>query len=155
MRIVRMKDAGRNFSYQWPDGSKEVYDCFVEYEATAEDGEHTVKIGFGNRHTYGRSRSRIVVFIDEHPHGEFLGADDFENSGEVLSEIKVPGEVGERICRYPDEAIPERYTLFDTVGLPLRVQASGVHRAWAVVANIADHKTLVALAGLRRLERER
>jgi len=45
--------------------------------------------------------------------------------------------------------------MFNIEGLPLRVQNSGVHRAWAVVANIADHKTLIALAALRRLERRR
>jgi len=154
MRIIKMKDAGRNFTYQWPEGT-EAYDHFVEYEATAEDGKHNVKIGFGKRYTYGRERIRVVIWIDDHPHAEFLGVDDFENSGEVLSEIKVPGDVGERICRYPDEPIPERYAMFNVEGLPIRVQGPGVHNAWAVVTNIADHRTLTALAALRRLERRR
>ena len=154
MRIIRIKDAGKNFTYQWPEGT-ETYDYFMEYIAMDGEGEHAVKIGFGKRHTYGRDRIRIVVWIDDHPHAKFLGADDFERSGEVLSEIKVPGDVGERICKYPDESIPERYSMFNVEGLPLRVQNSGVHRAWAVVANIADHKTLIALAALRRLERRR
>jgi hypothetical protein len=39
--------------------------------------------------------------------------------------------------------------------LPNRIQAPKVHNAWAVVANIADHKTLIALAVLKKLERER
>ena len=102
-----------------------------------------------------KKRIRVIIWIDEHPHAEFFGTDDYESSGEVLSEIKVPGDKGERICRYPDESVPERYSLFNVVGLPLRGQDPGVHRAWAVVANIAVHKTLVALAGLRRLERNR
>lgn len=80
---------------------------------------------------------------------------DVEQSGEVLSGISVPGEAGERICRYPDEPIPERYTVFNAEGLPLRIQGPGVYSAWAVVANIGDHITLVALAALRRLERTR
>lgn len=155
MHIARIKDAGRNFTYQWPDGTTESYDCFVEYVATAEDGEHIVKVGFGKRPVYGTDRIRVVVWIDGHPHAEFLGTDDFEKSGEVLSEIKVPGAVGERICKYPDEPIPERYSMFNVEGLPVRIQGSGVHGAWAVVANIADHKTLIALAALRRLERRR
>ena len=154
MRIIGIKNMGKNFTYQWPECT-ETYDYFVEYTAMDEEGEHTVKIGFGRRHTYGRDRIRIVVWIDDHPHAEFLGADDFEQSGEVLSEIKVPGDVGERICRYPDESIPERYAMFNVVGLPLRVQNRGVHQAWAVVSNIADHKTLITLATLRRLERRR
>lgn len=154
MHILRMKDAGRNFTYQWPEG-RETYNYFVEYIAMDKDGEHDVKIGFGERHTYGKERIRIVLWIDGHPHAEFLGADDFEQSGEVLSEIKVPGDVGEPICKYPDETIPERYAMFNVEGLPLRVHGSGVHGAWAVVASIADHKTLIALAALRRLERRR
>jgi hypothetical protein len=96
-----------------------------------------------------------VIWIDGHPQAEFLGADDYGKSGEVLSEIKVPGGRGERICRYPDEAIPERYGMFEVEGLPIRVSGSGVHGAWGVVVNIGDHKSMVALAGLRRLERSR
>jgi hypothetical protein len=148
-----VKDVGKNFTYQWPEGPETYY--FIEYIAMDEEGEHAVKIGFGERHTYGRDRIRIVIWIDGHPHAEFLGADDFEQSGEVLSEIKVPGDAGERICRYPDEFIPERYSMFNIEGLTLRVQNPGVHGAWAVVANISDHKTLIALAALRKLERER
>lgn len=154
MRVVRIEGAGRDFTYHWPEGP-ETYDYFMEYTMIAEDGEHNVRIGFGSRHTYGKDRIRIVVWIDEHPHAEFLGADDFEKTGDVLSEIKIKGNVGERICRYPDEPIPERYSMFNIEGLPIRVQGSGVHNAWAVVANISDHKTLIALAALRRLERIR
>ena len=155
MHVIGIKDTGRNFTYQWPDGSIESYDCFVEYVARAEDGQHDVKVGFGKRFAYGKDRVRVVVWIDGHPHAEFLGTEDFENSGEVVSEIKIPGTVGERICRYPDEPIPERYSMFHVEGLPIRIQGSGVHGAWAVVANIADHKTLIALAALRRFERMR
>jgi hypothetical protein len=45
--------------------------------------------------------------------------------------------------------------MFNTVGLPYRVDASGVHNVWAVVANISNHKTMIALAALRNLERIR
>jgi hypothetical protein len=107
------------------------------------------------RPTYGRDRRRIVVWIDNHPHVEFLGADDFGQTGEVLAEIKIPGDKGERMCRYPDEAVPERYAGLSVVGLPTRVSGPGVHQAWAVITNIANHSALVALAALRRLERER
>jgi len=156
MRIVKVKNVGKNFKFQWPTPvGSETYDYFIEYEAVAEDGKHDVRIGFCKREIYGKNRIKVVVWIDEYPHAEFLEADDFENSGEVLSEIKIPGDKGERILRYPEESIPERYAQFNVVGLPLRVQGPGVHKAWAVVANIADHKTLIDLAALKRLERER
>jgi hypothetical protein len=155
MHIVGIRDLGTNYRYQWPEGRPESYDYWVEYTALSEDGEHFVRIGFGKRHTYGRERARVVVWIDDYPHAEFLSADDFEKSGEVLSEIKVRGHRGERMCRYPDEPVPERYAMFNVVGLPVRVIAEGVHSAWAVVANIADQKAMVALASLRRYERAR
>ena len=154
MSIVGIKKTGKNFIYQWPEGA-ETYDHFVEYKTIYKDGEHNVRISFTKRYVYGKDRIRVVIWIDDHPHAEFLGADDFEKSGDLLSEIKVPGDQGERICRYPDEAIPERYAMFNVEGLPVRVQGPGVHGAWAIVANIAEHKTLITLAALRRLERER
>jgi hypothetical protein len=98
---------------------------------------------------------RVVVWIDDHPHAEFVGADDFDHSGDVLSEIKVPGDPGERICRYREEPVPERYAGLPVIGLPTRITGTGVHGAWAVMANVSDHRTLIALAALRRLERNR
>jgi hypothetical protein len=96
-----------------------------------------------------------VVWIDGEPQAEFLGADDFDRSGDILCEIKVPGATGERICRYREEPIPERYSGLPVVGMPTRVSGPGVHNAWAIVANIADHRVLFATAALRRLERRR
>ena len=154
MHIIGLADVRTKFEYQWPK-DKETFDRVVEYKALAKDGTHHVSIGFCRRPVYGKDRLRVVVWIDGHPHVEFFGADDFDKSGEVLSEIKVPGRRAERICRYPNEPIPERYNMFNAVGLPVRISARGIHNAWAVVANIADHKTMISLAALRRLERSR
>jgi len=155
MQIVNVQKTGADFTYRWPSGESEEYPQRIDYRAVAADGEHDVRIGFGTRTTYGRPRPRVVVWIDNRPHAEFLGADDFARSGDLLSEIKVPGEKGERICRYPEEAVPERYSGLPVVGLTTRVHGQGVHNAWAVVANVADHRVLFALAALRRLERDR
>ena len=155
MQILDVAAVGTRYMQSWPDGSREPYPHWIEYRALGEDGEHCVKIGFGTRPTYGRDRRRVVVWIDGHPHPEFLGADDFEQTGEVLAEIRVPGTSGERMCRYPEEPIPERYSGLSIVGLPRRVTGPGVHSAWAVVANVADHRGMFALAALRRLERNR
>lgn len=155
MQLLDLVATGVDHVYRWPSGKNEPYPHWVQYRAVAVDGAHDVLIGFGTRPTYGRPRRRVVIWIDGHPHAEFLGADDFNRSGDVLAEIKVPGEKGERICRYPEEAIPERYSGLPVVGLPTRVAGSGVHNAWAVIANVADHRILFALAALRRLERDR
>ena len=151
MQIVNITQVTPNYQFKWPKDTED-YPNSIEYRALADDGEHQIRIGFGSRHTYGRERTRVVVWIDNYPQAEFVGADDFNTSGEVLSEIIVPSDGSSRICRYPDEPIPERYTMFNTVGLPVRILAPGVHRAWAVAVNIADHKSMVAVAALRRLE---
>jgi len=152
MQIVNITRVTPNHQFKWPDGSTEVYPRSVEYRALADDGAHEIRIGFGSRYAYGRERPRVVVWIDNYPQAEFVGADDFDTSGEVLSEIIVPSDGSSRICRYPEEPVPERYMMFNTVGLPVRIKARGVHRTWAVVANIADHRTMVTIAALRRHE---
>jgi hypothetical protein len=153
MQIINVLQAGTDYPYKWPDGSTEIYQTWIEYEALAGDGKHKIKIGFCRRAVYNQERVRVTVWIDEYPQTEFFGADDFAASGEVLSEIRVHGDIGEVMCRYPDDAIPERYTIFNGVGLPTRVNAKGVHNTWAVVANVSDHRTMIALAALRRMER--
>ena len=155
MQLRDVINVGINYTYRWPSGYEEPYPHWIEYRAITTDGEHEVRIGFGTRHVYNQDRKRVIVWIDNYPHAEFLGADDFDSSGDVLSEIKVQGDPGERICRYPEEAIPERYYGLPIVGLPTRVAPPGVHNAWAVVTNIADHRTMFALAALRRVERSR
>lgn len=155
MQITNVLQAGTDYSFKWPDGSTEIYPNWIDYEAFAGDGTHKVKIGFCHRAVYGQKRVRVTVWIDEYPHAEFFGSDDFDASGEVLSEIRVHGKVGEVMCSYPDDAIPECYTIFNAVGLPTRVGARGAHKAWAVVANISDHRTMIALAALRRMERNK
>jgi hypothetical protein len=155
MQLLDVTAVGTDYAYRWPAGNLEPYPHWVEYRALAADGTHTVRIGFGTRTTYGRDRRRVVIWIDGHPHAEFLGADDFEQSGDVLAEIRIPGATGERMCRYPEEPVPERYAGLPVVGLPTRVSGPGVHNAWAVVASIADHRVLFALAALRRFERNR
>lgn len=154
MRLLDVVDAGTRYEYRWPE-DVERYPHWLDYSATAPDGDHRLRIGFCTRQVYGRQRKRVVIWIDGRPEAEFLGADDYERSGALLSELRVAGDPGERMCRYPDEPIPERYAAFTVVGLPTRVAAAGVHNAWAVLANVSDHQALAALAGLRRIERRR
>lgn len=155
MRILDVMAVGSDYDYRWPSGDIESYSHWIEYRAVGADGEHVIRIGFGVRAVYGSDRKRVVVWIDGRPQAEFLGADDFECTGDVLSEIKVPGNTGERMCRYPEERVPERYAGLPTVGLPTRISGSGVHNAWAVISNVSAHEVLSSLAALRRLERDR
>jgi len=152
MRILNILQVGENFSYGWPLES-ELFRHWIDYPACDEDGGHTVKVGYTKRKVYGGERERVIVWIDGHPQVEFFGADDFESTGEVLSEIRIHHNKGEKMCRYPSDSIPERYSHFTSIGLPTRVKGKGVHRAWAVLANISDHQSMIILAFLRRKER--
>ena len=70
------------------------YPHWIEYRAMATEGVHRVRIGFGSRPTYGRERKRILVWIDSHPQAEFLGADDFERTGESgIIKLRLGGPV--------------------------------------------------------------
>jgi hypothetical protein len=152
MQLLDVIGAGKKYKYHWPVGS-ELFDHWIEYRAKTGRGTQTVRIGFGVRQTYGQDRRRVVVWLNGRPSAEFVGADDFDNSGDVLAEIRVPGQKGERMCRYPEDAVPERYAGLPIIGLPTRVSGSGVHQAWAVIANVSDHRMLVALGALRETER--
>ena len=155
MQIVDLLQSGTDLEYKWPSGETERYHAWLEYHTISDDGGHEVRLGFGKRAVYGADRVRVVVWIDGYPHAEFFGTDDFDVSGDLLSEIKVQDDAGEHMCRYATDTVPDKYAMFSTVGLKMRVLGNGVRNAWAVVANIADHRALIELAALRRMERSR
>ena len=107
MRVKGLTAAGIDYEYTWPSGNIERFQAWIEYQGTAPNGDRLIRIGFGVRSVYGKERAHVVVWVDGHPQAEFLGADDFDASGEILCEIKIPGDPGERICRYPSEPIRE------------------------------------------------
>ena len=150
--VVRCMGAGKAWKHAWPDGTVESYD-WVEYEARGQDGMHKIRLGYGHRSAYGRVRVRVVVWVDQHPHAEFVAADDFEISGVVLSEIRIGRGRRIRMCPYPEELVPERYAGLNICALGSRVSGPGVRRSWAVAVNISDVRAMCALALLRRLER--
>ena len=156
MQLLDILRVTSNYSFKWPGGDEETYDVAITYLAVSDDEKHEITIGYGKRHTYGKDRRRVVVWIDGYPYAEFLAADDFHVTGEVLSEIKFYDEENEsiRMCRYAEDVIPQRYSMFKVDSLKRRVKGAGVHNAWAVVSNIADHLTMSYLASMRKYEKE-
>ncbi|MDL1971449.1 MAG: hypothetical protein LWW94_10915 [Candidatus Desulfofervidaceae bacterium] len=153
MQLLDILKVTKNYSYRWPGGDVERYEIAITYKAVSNDGEHEITIAYTKRNTYGKDRRR-VVWIDGYPYAEFLAADDFYVTDEVLSEIKFYDEENEsiRMCRYAEDAIPQRYSMFKVDSLRRRVNGAGVHNAWAVVSNIADHLTMSYLASMRKYE---
>jgi hypothetical protein len=160
-RIVKAKSSSQDgmmlidgafeYEYRWPSGNEEHYDqCFV-YQVESSGEVLSVRIGFGMRDTYGRKRRRVVVWINGYPQAEFLGADDYSDTRDTLCEIKIQTADGYRLCKYPSQRVPERYSDLLIVGLPTRVKAKGTHKAWAVLANESDHVAYIR-TGLLRME---
>ena len=153
MKITSFLGVKEDFEYQWFD-KIEIY-TMIQYIALDKDGKHEVQIGQTEREAYGLNRKRIVVFIDGYPYAEFVAADDYDKTGDLLSEIRLLQEDEYLdMCEYPEEGIPAIYANFNVEGLPNRIKAKGVHNAWSVVANISDHKAMISLAFLRKKEKE-
>jgi hypothetical protein len=153
MKVISFLGVKENFEYQWFD-KMEKY-TVIQYIATDDEGRHEVQIGQTERETYGLNRKRIVVFIDNYPYAEFVAADDFDKTGDLLSEIRILQKDGNfDMVEYPEEGIPPFYSNFTVEGLPNRIKSKGVRKAWSVIANISDHKAMMALAFLRKYERD-
>ena len=91
------------FDYHWPrkkgeEDKPELYDEAHEAEISMGGQEYRVQIGFTNRRTAGKDRRRAVVFLNDgrrmRPVVEFVGTDDFDQSGKMVSLIKIPNESG-------------------------------------------------------------
>lgn len=153
MKVVSFLGVKENFEYQWFDHTENY--TLIQYIALDDHGKHDVEIGHTERETYGLNRKRIVVFIDGYPYAEFVAADDFDKTGDLLSEIRLIQEDEYLdMCEYPGEGIPAIYANFTVEGLPNRIKAKGVHNAWSVVTNISNNKTMISLAFLRKKEKE-
>ena len=152
MKIVSFLGVKEDFEYQWFDTTEKY--TVIQYIAIDEQGRYEVQIGQTERETYGLNRKRVVVFIEGYPFAEFVAADDFDKTGDLLSEIRLLQEDDHMdMLEYPDEGIPSSYANFTVEGMPNRIKAKGVHSAWSVVANISDHKTMISLAFLRKKEK--
>ena len=84
---VELKSSSQ-FSHTWPNGRVEEYD--EAYEGTLANGKDSrqVRIGFTNRAAAGKLRRRAVIFFDRRPYVEFVGADDFDKSRNMVSVVK-------------------------------------------------------------------
>jgi hypothetical protein len=72
MQILNVLGAGTNYVHTWPDGSQEPYGVWIEYRALAPDGQHEIRICFGERPVYGQDRKRVLVLIDGRVIAEFV-----------------------------------------------------------------------------------
>ncbi len=104
---------------------------------------------------YRRDRLRVVVWIDGHPHAEFLGADDLRSRGKWWLRLKSPENEAKEFVVTPMNQSLSATPCSRWRGLNYGSGGKGVRGTWAVIPNVGNHETVIALAGLRRLERMR
>jgi uncharacterized HhH-GPD family protein len=136
------------FEFRWPD-SVERFDRGWEGRAIADGGRFTIRHGIGARHVYGRERPHSVTWVDGNPVVEGVGADDFDESGCLVSAIKGPDR---RVIRTPDR-LPASYERFRIVAHDEEVRAPYSRRALAVKIRADDVKGWTLYALLRQRDR--
>jgi hypothetical protein len=141
--------------YKWPE-TLEHYDRYDVYRGETQ-GEGTVFISLGwtmRRGAWGADRVYVVSFLSQRapqtPLAEFLAADDYAETGELIAVIR--GSDGGRRMYGPTQALPPAYAQFRIATYRDRVQARGAWNKLAVVAAETDTDAILnhALIQARR-----
>jgi hypothetical protein len=134
-------------SYQWPEG-RDRYSSYRVFMGTTRS-EGVVHIGLGEtvrKKRWGRDRKYVVAFLSsgspQKPLAEFLAADDYAKSKELLAVIR--GSDGGRRMYGPGDVLPEIYAeRFRTEMYDDRVDYPGVWKRIVAVAREDDHATML------------
>jgi hypothetical protein len=141
--------------YQWPK-TLEHYDRYDVYRGQAQpEGTVFISLGWAERHgAWGADRIYAVSFLTQRspqkPLAEFLAADDYAETGELIAVIR--GSDGGRRMYSPTQDLPPAYAQFRIATYRDRVQATGAWNKLAVVAAETDTDTILnhALIQARR-----
>lgn len=151
----RLVDQREGQVYQWPE-LLERYDRYDVYRGEAQR-EGTVFIALGwtvRRSAWGMDRVYVVSFLSQRgpqtPLAEFLAADDYAETGELIAVIR--GSDGGRKMYGPADDLPSVYAPFHITPYRDRVQAKGSWNKLAVVTAETDTDTILnhALIQARR-----
>src|SRR6266542_3564286 len=141
--------------YQWPE-LLEHYDRYDVYQGeTQREGTVFIALGWTVRcGAWGMDRIYVVSFLSQRapqtPLAEFLAADDYRETGELIAIIR--GSDGVRKMYGPAESLPPAYADFHIAVYRDRVQAKGSWNKLAVVTAETDTDTILnhALIQARR-----
>jgi hypothetical protein len=141
--------------YQWPE-TLERYDRYDVYRGeTQVEGTVFISLGWTVRpDAWGADRVYVVSFLSQRapqtPLAEFLAADDYAETGELIAVIR--GSDGGRRMYGPTGDLPPAYAQFRIATYRDRVQAKGAWNKLAVVAAATDTDAILnhALIQARR-----
>jgi uncharacterized HhH-GPD family protein len=89
---VTVDDASelQSFDFAWPEGP-EHFDRGWAYTASIGSMSFQARHGIGGREVYGRYRVHSVTWLDGQPMVEGVAADDYAQSGSLLSTLRIEG----------------------------------------------------------------
>ncbi|MEP7224962.1 MAG: DUF6884 domain-containing protein, partial [Actinomycetota bacterium] len=79
------------FDFRWPEGD-EHFERGWNYTATIGPISFRVRHGIGGREVYGRYRVHSVTWLDGQPMVEGVASDDYDESGALLSTLRIGGK---------------------------------------------------------------
>jgi TIR domain len=151
----QLVDRRKDQAYRWPD-LFERYDRYHVYRGeTQREGIVFISLGWAVRPgAWGMDRRYVVSFLSRRapqtPLAEFLAADDYDETGELIAIIR--GRDGGSKMYGPADDRPPAYAGFRIATYRDRVQAKGSWNKLAVVAAETDTDTILnhALIQARR-----
>jgi hypothetical protein len=151
----QLVDRREGQAYQWPE-TLEHYEHYDVYRGeTQREGAVFISLGRAVRPgAWGADRVYVVSFLSQRapqtPLAEFLAADDYAETGELIAVIR--GSDGGRKMYGPAENLPPAYKQFRIATYRDRVHAKGAWNKLAVVAAEADTDVILnhALIQARR-----
>lgn len=78
------------FDFRWPEGV-EHFDHGWEFTAHTGGDSHLVRHGISGREVYGKYRAHSVTWLDKQPMVEGVAPDDYDESGALLSLLRIGG----------------------------------------------------------------
>lgn len=143
----RRTDERQGVRYTWGNDQFDLYDPFVVYEATISSG--TVRLGIGKcerARVHGGGRIYyIVCAIGPHDGlraiAEFLGTDDYDDTGDVIAIVKGKDGTGRQFD--PGDELPAVYGPWVTATYRDRVDYPGSYTKLGLVCSELDHEVML------------
>ncbi len=126
LQIVDIK-ALEPFTFRWPTDIEE-FQRGWNFTVRAGSGIARVRIGVGHRKVYGMDRVHTVTWLNGQPIVEGVAADDYEDSGGLISLLRIAGRA---MVRHAGE-LPSGYAGFQVVDHAAEIRARYTRHGLAV-----------------------
>ncbi len=136
---------------RWPDGNVEHMEV-THFRVEGGGSLPQVSVGWvlKGRDAFNRPRARVHVLVDGAVQAEFVGVDDYDDTGLLVSVLKLPG--GNKHARNLN-ALPVDYQILRTATFSQLVRQKGAFSSLAVVVKHDDLQAMALYGFLRWRDR--